>query len=597
MKKTFILGFAWMLSMLLACGCGKSDSSTTTAAGTAAEALAEVSAPTKVETTTAPKAEPLDLRGLWISDERADNTYMVADIRDNGKIGVFFIMEGDKTPWTYWIGTYDAPDKDTKTYSWVSKNTHEGTGLLASPDSEKKFTYDNGILKCPMTVEGRTGELYLIRGEWDNSSVPASVYGETEPESAEASEAATAAGSKSEGNPAITDQRVYDAAELFSADQAKKLESEIGALRSHTGIDAVVVTTAAKEGKSTQEFAEESYYIGGFGEGNEKSGFLYLIDMEDRVPHITTVGGAITIFSDSNLDKVFDDSHDYLSNGDYAGSVSVVLSDFSKWYDEAINMGYVYDAESGIWSEGTATEATHQPAAGVTAVNEEYINVFKALLMDEYTLYEDGVSALLLDWEKTLKEYKDSDDAMKAITRAFENYMDNGEIDSNVVMYLKENNDSPADNKEVFELFSEFCKLAVDDPDKFREQAGDEYSNSIQMWREYGYFSDREIGDMIEDLEKNALRASKKYSDKQILLEGVMSSIDASGKYFVLTDGAATSFRGCTCKIKNDKQLEKAADIDVGDKVYVLGTITDVGESLAYFMDITEIFTPNELGK
>ena len=121
MKKTFILGFAWMLSMLLACGCGKSDSSTTTAAGTAAEALAEVSAPTKVETTTAPKAEPLDLRGLWISDERADNMYMVADIRDNGKIGVFFIMEGDKTPWTYWIGTYDAPDKDTKTYHYTKE--------------------------------------------------------------------------------------------------------------------------------------------------------------------------------------------------------------------------------------------------------------------------------------------------------------------------------------------------------------------------------------------------------------------------------------------------------------------------------------------
>ena len=145
-------------------------------------------------------------------------------------------------------------------------------------------------------------------------------------------------------------QRVYDAAGLFSADEVNALEQMITELRSHTGMDAAVVTAADKKGKGTEAFAEECYYTGGFGEGKEKSGFLYFIDMEDRVPHIATVGGAITVFSDSNLDAVLDRVYDDLSGGNYAASAETVLRDFSDYYDKAIDMGYTYDAASGVWA-------------------------------------------------------------------------------------------------------------------------------------------------------------------------------------------------------------------------------------------------------
>ena len=146
------------------------------------------------------------------------------------------------------------------------------------------------------------------------------------------------------------DQRVYDAAGLFSAEQISSLESSIQELRSHTGMDAVVVTAADKKGKSTQGFAEECYYTGGFGQGSAKSGFLYFIDMEDRVPHISTAGGAITVFSDSNLDNEMDNVAPYLRSGDFAGSAECVISDFVGYYDKAIDMGYTYDADSGVWA-------------------------------------------------------------------------------------------------------------------------------------------------------------------------------------------------------------------------------------------------------
>lgn len=146
------------------------------------------------------------------------------------------------------------------------------------------------------------------------------------------------------------DQRVYDAAGLFSAEQKNSLESSIQDLRSRTGMDAVVVTATDKKGKSTQDFAEECYYTGGFGQGSGKSGFLYFIDMEERVTHISTAGGAITVFSDSNLDKVMDNAYAYLGNGDFAGSAESVISDFVGYYDKALDMGYTYDANSGIWT-------------------------------------------------------------------------------------------------------------------------------------------------------------------------------------------------------------------------------------------------------
>ena len=104
------------------------------------------------------------------------------------------------------------------------------------------------------------------------------------------------------------DQRVYDAAGIFSAEQISSLEGSIQELRSHTG------------------------------------------DMEERVTHISTVGGAITVFSDSNLDEVMDNAYSYLGNGDFAGSAESVISDFVGYYDKAIDMGYTYDADSGVWA-------------------------------------------------------------------------------------------------------------------------------------------------------------------------------------------------------------------------------------------------------
>ena len=100
--------------------------------------------------------EPLDLTGLWVQ-ENADKSYMVADIKDDS-IGVFFILEGDDTPWTYWVGTYTAPTDDKNTYDWTSESTYGGNGMLASSEDEKDFSYENGKLQCKVSIQGTTDD-------------------------------------------------------------------------------------------------------------------------------------------------------------------------------------------------------------------------------------------------------------------------------------------------------------------------------------------------------------------------------------------------------------------------------------------------------
>lgn len=120
-------------------------------------------------------AEPDDLNGLWIQ-ENAEATYMAATITE-GKIGVFFILEDDDTPWTYWVGTYEAPKTADEPYSWISENTYGGNGLMASSADSKEFTYENGKLTYEVSIQGQTGEVTLVRGDWDTSKIPDSAFG------------------------------------------------------------------------------------------------------------------------------------------------------------------------------------------------------------------------------------------------------------------------------------------------------------------------------------------------------------------------------------------------------------------------------------
>ncbi len=121
--------------------------------------------------------EPLDLTGLWVQDGKADNeTRMVATILEDGFIGVFFVFDDDPDPWTYWVGTYEAPSGNQDKFTWTSENTYGGNGWLSSSDSTKDFSYKNGKITYKVTIDGDSIMVDLIRGNWDTSNIPTDAF-------------------------------------------------------------------------------------------------------------------------------------------------------------------------------------------------------------------------------------------------------------------------------------------------------------------------------------------------------------------------------------------------------------------------------------
>lgn len=97
------------------------------------------------------------------------------------------------------------------------------------------------------------------------------------------------------------------------------------------------------------------------------------------------------------------------------------------------------------------------------------------------------------------------------------------------------------------------------------------------------------VTELSEDLDSNALKAADKYKGQYVELTGRLSVIGSNGKYISIVDSTDEwAITGVQCYIKNDEQKQVVMDMSIGDEIVVKGKITDVGEVLGYFLDMTE---------
>jgi len=152
------------------------------------------------------------------------------------------------------------------------------------------------------------------------------------------------------------EQRVFDNSGLFSTEDERELEKIIAQMRQAYPMDFVILTDdgaqyASDDGeaeKNSLAFANQFYAQGSFGAGEEESGFLYFIDMSNRIPTVYTYGAMIDYMDDQRLAQMLDAVYAYLPKARYADSAAAALALANRYLQEGIPEGqYRYDVITG----------------------------------------------------------------------------------------------------------------------------------------------------------------------------------------------------------------------------------------------------------
>ena len=132
-----------------------------------------------------------------------------------------------------------------------------------------------------------------------------------------------------------------------------------------------------------------------------------------------------------------------------------------------------------------------------------------------------------------------------------------------------------------------FAMFALGSGEETSENQGTEVKQEEQTPKEYKTCS---VGEMMDLLEGNALKAESTYQDQYVEITGRLSNIDSDGKYISLVDqNDEWAFSGIQCYLTTDEQKEQVMEMSVDDIVTLRGKIKSVGEVLGYSLDIDSI--------
>lgn len=132
--------------------------------------------------------------------------------------------------------------------------------------------------------------------------------------------------------------RVVDDAGLMNEQQVQALTQKLDEISERQQVDVIVVTQNSLDGKEAMDYADDYFDYNGYGIGNDRSGVLLLIGMENRDWWISTRGYGINAFSSSDIEITGENISPDLSTGNYAEA-------FDRFADIADQ--YITDAKNG----------------------------------------------------------------------------------------------------------------------------------------------------------------------------------------------------------------------------------------------------------
>lgn len=112
-------------------------------------------------------------------------------------------------------------------------------------------------------------------------------------------------------------EKVYDFAGLLTDSEELNLYNKIMTFINTYNMDMAVVTINTNSKASAMAYADDFYDYNDFGLGSTFDGLLFLIDMDNREMWISTTGEAIIMYDDYRIDKILDETYNYISSKKY----------------------------------------------------------------------------------------------------------------------------------------------------------------------------------------------------------------------------------------------------------------------------------------
>lgn len=153
---------------------------------------------------------------------------------------------------------------------------------------------------------------------------------------------------------ALADVQVIDDAGVIDADMEAEITRVIDEIERRHQVDLVVLVTydvpydPSEEGWRVRDYADDFFDNGGYGKGPDHSGMLYLIDLNNRMPWISTLGVMTGYLTDYRIDVIHEEAYPYLSWGDYGKAALAAINCTGKYLEQGREKGsFIYDEVTG----------------------------------------------------------------------------------------------------------------------------------------------------------------------------------------------------------------------------------------------------------
>ena len=207
---------------------------------------------------------------------------------------------------------------------------------------------------------------------------------------------------------ALADAQVVDDANLFSASEIDRMNEIIAQVEKEHQVDLAVLSTYdvpddySESMWKIRDYADDYYDKNGFGMGEDFSGMLILLDMNNRAMWLSTGGVMMEYITDSREEAILDDAYAYLSRGDYGDAMIAALNRTARYMDQGRAEGtFLYDEATGRRLSGVYNALTSGEVGVAACVGGAAALVFFLTVSGSYNLagstysYDRGANASL----------------------------------------------------------------------------------------------------------------------------------------------------------------------------------------------------------